>query len=321
MAQHWIPAPTALSLLDELSGGHVGKQALVTRARAGTLKASARLLDIEGDTKNEVVLKPAFWDWDRYSESLERWEVGDFSVVHDGLRHHAVGVHFDLLGLLELLPAERRSEFARRVSVAGSGEWMTAKAARAFTYNELGAPPLTAASVLLDQCRFGFVSGKAILRQQAREEGAEDFDIEEREWDIPLWFWERFTLPDSSSQDWERGIFSGQGRAPFGQCWIRLSGVHFLKTSLVGLLASRGAGTNTSDPQPNQQPKPPLPDAKLQSWWAAKVAVREQLSLEELLVLARGAFPENHITRDRIRSLSGPRKTGPKQFGGNTSAE
>jgi len=59
-------------------------------------------------------------------------------------------------------------------------------------------------------------------------------------------------------------------------------------------------------------PKPNLSEADLQRWWQSKVKVRDDLTKDELLALVRAKFPDHHTSRDRIRDLAGPRKTGPK---------
>ena len=240
MKPQWISAPQALLLLGEISGGVIGKWALLSRVRAGQLKSNARLLNIEGDSRADVNLKKEFWHRTPYSEFEEHWEVGDFVAIHDGLYHHAIGVAFDLAGLSEMLPAERRPELARRCSVAGSSEWITAKAARAFMYAQLNAAPTSAAALLLDKCRLGFVAGRAVLRQQTAKGDPDSWDIEEREWDVPAWFWENFTAQGSSTQDWERGVFAGQGQWPGGHVWITLTGVYFYGPSIDALRPGSG---------------------------------------------------------------------------------
>lgn len=246
MLTQWIPAPQALTLLDELSDASGFRRVLLSRARSGALKARARLLHIEGDVRHVVDLKAAFWDWDRYTESEERWEVGDFSATIDGLRHDAIGVTFDLAALLEMLPLEQRPKFARRVSVAGNAGWVEAKAARAFMYDELNANPMKAGQLLLDQCRLGFVAARAVVCRQAEADNPNQWSIEEREWDIPMWFWESFTGAENSAQDWERGVFSGKGKAPTGSCYITLSGVHFSRQSLDAMLPAIDARTEAN---------------------------------------------------------------------------
>jgi len=61
---------------------------------------------------------------------------------------------------------------------------------------------------------------------------------------------------------------------------------------------------------------PPLSEAELQKWWASKSKVRDSLTKDELLTLARAKFPDKHISRERVRDLAGARKRGPKGIGG-----
>lgn len=56
----------------------------------------------------------------------------------------------------------------------------------------------------------------------------------------------------------------------------------------------------------------PLSDSDLKTWWRSKTKVRDLLTKDELLALVRAKFPDNHISRDRVRDLIGPRKQGPK---------
>lgn len=69
-------------------------------------------------------------------------------------------------------------------------------------------------------------------------------------------------------------------------------------------------------PRAKSDNRPSLSDADLQKWWQGKEKAREHLTQEELLTLARSSFPKNQISRERVRDLAGPRKRGPKGFGG-----
>ena len=100
----------------------------------------------------------------------------------------------------------------------------------------LNAAPTMSGQLFFDQCRLGFVAARAVIRRQAEADNPNEWSIEEREWDIPLWFWESFTGADNSAPDWERGVFSGKGKAPTGSCYITLSGVHFSRDSLDAML-------------------------------------------------------------------------------------
>lgn len=60
---------------------------------------------------------------------------------------------------------------------------------------------------------------------------------------------------------------------------------------------------------------PNLPEPKFQSWWRGLGVRRDRMSLLELVASVRSAFPDNRVTRQRIRDLAPGRKRGPKQFG------
>lgn len=66
---------------------------------------------------------------------------------------------------------------------------------------------------------------------------------DEREWDIPTWFWTSFTGYGTSRQDWELGKFTGTGFAQHRRQKITLSGVHFLRSSLVPVPVSDSASS------------------------------------------------------------------------------
>jgi hypothetical protein len=56
---------------------------------------------------------------------------------------------------------------------------------------------------------------------------------DEREWDIPTWFWSNFTGYGTSRLNWELGKFAGTGVAQHRRQKITLSGVYFLRSSLL----------------------------------------------------------------------------------------
>jgi hypothetical protein len=77
--------------------------------------------------------------------------------------------------------------------------------------------------------------------------------------------------------------------------------------------------------KPKAQPQPtsktthgptPLSQAKLEQYWAKQSDSLRHDSQVRIINAARDAFPENHISRDRIRELIGPRKRGPKPIRG-----
>jgi len=151
----------------------------------------------------------------------------------------------------------------------------------------------------------------------ARGSDADDWTTEAREWDIPLWFWEHFTVQGASSQNWEKGVFSGNGAAPQGYGSITLNAVHFLRSSLDVLLPLSAESSSESQYDP---PKPPLPEAELQRWWEKRSPVRDALAQEDLWALAKTDFPTHTVSRDRIRTLTEGRRPGPKTDTRDSSA-
>lgn len=305
MAEHWISAWEAL----ELAGSNT---ALCGRLRAGLVKSRARLLIVEEERHEGAMLPPDFW-WADGREALEQdWVSGDFSTWIDDLtKWQAFGVTFGLSSTLEMLPFERRGVVAHSLSVAGNANWISAKAARHFAYDRAGVNPAKAGTALIHQARLGFLAARAVRAEAFRGDRNEvQSSWERREWDIPLWFWESFTAEGSSSQDWELGQFSGRGRSPEGLRWITLTGVYFLRESLNVLAPTSSEAASAENPLLKN--RPPLAEALLKAWWEKKARIREFLSEAELLVMVRSAYPDNHVARDRMRDLMGPRKTGPK---------
>ncbi len=234
-AEQWIPAAQARDLLSsQLSNVAV---AICTRAHAGLINARAKLLVVDGNNIGAVRIPDVFW-WAHGHSALDQdWATGDFaSSINQRVHMQAFGVSFGLDGLLELLPVERRAVVAKSVSVVAKPEWLSAIEARRFAYQRAGINPNIAAVAILDACRLGYVTARAVIVRRGDGGQTKNWKLQEREWDVPVWFWDNFTLPDSSTQDWERGIFSGTGRAPDGRCWLSLTGLFFLAESLNVLL-------------------------------------------------------------------------------------
>lgn len=230
MAEHWIEAAQAL----EISGDRIS---LCTRLHAGLIAARARTITVEGQTAHGATVPASFW-WAKGHEALEQdWASGDFSTWIDREKQVFVfGVTFALSAVLEMMPFERRALIARELSVAGSPDWIPAKEARRLAYDKFRQNPMTAGTAIVEQARLGFVGARAVLAQGSMGGPNEsDWTWEEREWDVPTWFWTEFTAADQSSQDWELGRFAGRGLAPDKTRWITLSGVHFHRGSLDAL--------------------------------------------------------------------------------------
>ncbi|MBV1917474.1 MAG: hypothetical protein KUG65_05360 [Sphingomonadaceae bacterium] len=190
---------------------------------------------IIGDRRTEWADVPKQFWWAEGNVALEQnWKAGDFSnwIEH---KHHlqAFGVSFALSGLLEFVEFEKRAQIAQSLSVAGNKDWITAHETR--RYFSAQSQIMNPSGLIIEQAKLGFVTARAVHAQgtkRGRDVPHTIFD--EREWDIPPWFWTEFTKPDASNQDWELGKFSGRGSSPMGHVHITLSAVHFLKASIEG---------------------------------------------------------------------------------------
>ncbi|WP_156363623.1 hypothetical protein [Sphingomonas sp. Leaf357] len=265
---------------------------------------------IDDERQEDVEVPQEFWGAEGHEALDQDWVSGDFSTWIDHSAHwQAFGVTFGLSGLLEMLPVERRGVVAHGLSVAGSPEWIPAKGARQFAYERGGITPGKAGTAVIEQARLGFLTARAVHAEAFKGDRYEvQNSWEQREWDIPLWFWEGFTSNGSSAQDWELGKFSGKGRSPDGLRFITLSSVNFLRESLNALVSFQAVVSEAL----SLGVRPPLADAVLKEWWEKRSKVRDLLSEADLVALVRSNYPENHVSRDRMRQLMGPRKTGPK---------
>lgn len=63
-----------------------------------------------------------------------------------------------------------------------------------------------------------------------------------------------------------------------------------------------------------------LPDAHLKSWWDRLSPEAKAKPVKDLLAMCRAAHSDRHISRQRIRDLTGPRKRGKKPFSGKATA-
>jgi hypothetical protein len=304
MADQWIAASTAV----EIFGSRL---AICERCHAGLICSRAETFVQQDKSSSDVELPREFW-WARGSEGLEQdWRTGDFRTwINHKEDWLAFGVRFALDDLLKLLPFDQHATTRRRLSVAGDATWLSAREARRFAYEKARLNPMAAGAAIVEQCRLGFIIGRAVEMRWARGSKPDDWTTEAREWDIPVWFWERFTTQDASSQNWEQGLFAGRGRGPQGYGWLTLNGVHFLRSSLDALLPA------TASPADGQEVldlrRSALPEAELRRWWNKLAGAREFLTQEQLRALAASDHPQHTVSRDRIRALADGRKPGPR---------
>lgn len=304
MAEHWIEAREAARIINDTD-------ALRLRVSFGMVRCCARRVTIDGKPVDFLNLPDEFWSNSGRERLQQDWEHGDFQSSFDGLTVScAFGVRFDASDVLAMVPVEQRAAAARTLSVAGNAAWASAREARRFAYERAGLNPSTAGNAVVEQCRLGFVTARAVEMRWAAGQKPDDWTEEVREWDVPSWFWEHFTTQDASSQDWEQGRFAGRGRGPKGVGWLTLNGVHFLRSSLDILLPCAPPAPEENDQADPR--KPSLPEAELQRWWNKLAKARDGLTQEQLRALAANDHPQHSVSRDRIRALAEGRKPGPK---------
>jgi hypothetical protein len=177
---------------------------------------------------------------------------------------------------------------------------------------------------VIDNCRLGFLSARAVLMQRSDAGRPGEWSHEEREWDVPAWFWSNFIDLqledwddwDSSPHDWQRGIFAGEGDSPTGACWVALTGTHFHVEALQALYPSQGQPSVTSGTSPDPRPSPGgRPPASFWDdlWWSVwgqiyrgDLKPKLQADVEKAMlewVSAYGHEPSDSTIRPRARKL------------------
>lgn len=275
MAEQWISAAKALEIVGD-------RFVLCERLNAGLAIARANLI-LAGDKPHHNKPIPAKFWWGTGHAALDQdWDAGDFSTLIDrDERWKVFGVSIELAGVLAAIDFERRAAIARSLSVAGNAKWITAAQARAFGYNSLGFSPTLASYGIIEHAKLGFVTARAVLAQGS--DGTNEafgWSWEEREWDIPDWFWTGFTSSEMSNQEWATGKFSGRGLAPDRTRWITLTGVYFLRESLQAMLP-----TNASDELTDEKSAEPSTRGRRNEydWPGAINAIWGQLNRGQLI--------------------------------------
>ena len=269
MAEHWINAATAVGIVMTRADDHAGMRALCARAHSGLVRARARLLvatEGNSETRSENAFVPkALW-WAGGHEALEQnWATGDFSTWIDYKVHlQAYGVTFALSGILDMLSADRRVLIARRVSVAGNAAWLPARNAIQMLKSATGDSEPKA--FLAEHARLGLVAGRAMEARRFEERQVTELVWDEREWDIPAWFWESASrLP--VHENWELGQFGATEPASVGSGWIKLNGVHFLTESIKEVLPPPAIDPAPEDGSLGARGKTGAGGRLPQSWW------------------------------------------------------
>ena len=259
MQHWWIPARDAYDTIAKETHSETS-YAICARAAEGLVQARARLFVTEKGRLENVLIPAQFW-WAKGHAALEQnWDAGDFSTwIDQAFEWKAFGIEFDFVGLRQMLSPQCAAETARQLSVVSNPEWVSARGARQFAWENLGANPVAAGDTVLQHVKLGFVPARAVLMQKAMKSSS-DWDLEEREWNIPDWFWADFAEKGSSTQDWAQGKFSGSGITPQGRFYITLTGIHFSLPALRDLVSAT-PGQAAAQAAQNKGGRPP------KEWW------------------------------------------------------
>ncbi|ANU06478.1 hypothetical protein [Paraurantiacibacter namhicola] len=259
MADQWIAASTALEL-------GIDRMSLCARLHKGEVLARASSLHRGDQSATNANIPKEFW-WAEGHGALEQdWQTGDFatSIERGDFQGEwqAFGVKFSLSSLLMMLPFELRPEKRRVLSVAGNDKWIPADDARQLAYH---CGKENGSEYIVEQARLGFLVGVAVEAHGAsRPTNFLRWDWEEREWEIPDWFWSDFARPIGARSKWEIGFFAGEGSSPIGSRYVEVSGVHFLRSSVAACLnLPEQPATPESSGRVGRRPKYDWPSATL----------------------------------------------------------
>ena len=227
MAEQWIAAHQAYDSAPD-------QYVLCDRLHAALIPARARLFQFGEEVSERCQVPKWFW-WAGGHEALEAdWTSGDFSTWIEHRTHcRAFGVEFGLAGVLEMLPFEDRAATARRLSVAGNPDWISAKEARKIACEYLGYAPVVAGDAIIELARLGLASARAIMAVGTKIPARTSSTWQEREWDVPVWFWNDLAASRENRGFWELGQFQCNAVSPHARQKIVLSGVHFLRSSII----------------------------------------------------------------------------------------
>jgi hypothetical protein len=325
MDEEWIDARYMLCLAAAVVGDAEAESYVFRLANNGSLPARANGQHRLDDDWLGAAISPGFWP--AISNDLSETDWADSRFIRlkpNGCRWETSGVQFNFANWSATIAPAALREGLSRFSVAFDQSWLSAIAARTAIMRKAIPMPMDSGATLLAHCKLGHINARAVKMQEASGMRPDKWVNTEREWDIPLWFWQNFTEREESAQLWETGVFAGRAHFKGSHRWLTLSGVHFERKSLGILIpeffVDQPAPMTIASQIENCPPIPrdelrPLAESLLQKWWDGKAQVRDALSHSELLTLARAAFPNNHVARDRIRNLAGVRKRGRKPIG------
>lgn len=327
MDDEWISAKDALAFLQRAAPFTDQRGTICKRAHAGLIQARAQTLVLPDAKYSDANVGAGFWWAEGHAALEQNWVTGDFSTwIDKKYEVKAFGVYFAADDIYGIVPSAAKAA-GRWIESAEAVE-LVAAASRVSTSDALTAIIHCCVNQLIvSRCQS--LSWQYSDRYDTLFDERIDNDV------VPAWFWRTSARHPDAVLNWRGGNFAGPGVTEQDDyCQAQARGVTFNRVELsnaseyaLGLKRPAPAAepdsatANSGERVDGDTSKPRLPDPKLNQWWESKIGVRDNLSIDELWLLASAKFPENHIARDRIRTLASGRKRGPKPIGDKSTAE
>jgi hypothetical protein len=308
MDEEWLPARDALAFLQRVAPFTDQRRTICTRAHAELIQARAETLILPSGKHSDANIGEDFWWAEGGAALTQNWVTGDFSTwINQKFQVKAFGVHFLADDIYAIVPGSGKA--VGRWIESEEAVQLVAAAAKISTDDALAAIVHCCANQLIEaRCRS--LSWQYSDRYDEVLDERIDDDV------MPVWFWKTSTNHPDAILNWRSGNFAGPGRTDQGDhCQAQAKGVAFGRTDLSNATEYAAKFCPSPPASASESPdmnRPPLSEAELQKWWSKRASVRDSLTHDELLVLIRAAYPANQISRDRIRTLAGERKRGPK---------
>ena len=269
MPEHWISAAKALEIVGSA-------QALRLRLGEGLITARARVCAFDNERLEDRRIPARLWS-DGLGSDEQQWGTGDFSAwSRKSGTIKALGVVFDAVGILAMVPEGKRAMAARGLSVVAHPDWITAHEALGEVGRALQLSTLEAQAALIQRAALGFIEARAVLYQRAMGmTEAAGWATEIREWDVTSDLWAATAVEPHGTQNWTLGLFAGLcGESEGWPRYFRLVDVHFRRTSLDEMLGTKARITTSNIPiaTPREQnlggrPSTPLNDDMMCAIW------------------------------------------------------
>ncbi len=280
MDDEWISADEAHQIVARAVGVLGAAEAICTRAHHELVSAKALRLIWHRETRDDCAVPKEFW-WAKGKAALEQdWTTGDFSTWLDQTYElRAFGVQFRKSDIMKMIPQGRPPQRGAIEAGDADEEWVSSSDARRLVYTISRINSVSAGDAILQYCRVGHIAGRAKHMKLIIKDRYQTRQEEESDCQIPDWFWEECTKPDSSVQDWPAGVMSGKCCVDGDSITARLTGVSFRRADLEIFKNQLNEGDPPvrAEAPSSKGGKPPA------AWWDALwVEICRQLYVGEL---------------------------------------